>query len=292
MNLNASAALSTLCIGESSVIRSSAELSWSGFLLERQLAGANMRINDHADQNMVALVSSQVMRGEHQTKSGNTLVRKTAGQVTVITKGPVPEMRLVSQAELVYCSFDGHFIERIAEDIPNLRPERLVFRSGLRDKSIHLLMQMLVAEFDAGNPTGRVYAETLAEALGLRFLHLGAVVPIEVPAKVSALSGNKLARVKDFVESSLDDDLTLESLAREVGYSRAHFLRMFRESTGTTPHQYVMQRRIAHAEKLLSANELGVAEVALACGFSSQAHLTLAFRKQTGLTPAEYRRTQ
>src|ERR1700733_1700616 len=143
MNLNPSEALSTLCTGASSVVRSSAELAWSGFLLERQLAGANMRINDHADQNMVALVSSQVMRGEHQTKSGNTLVRKTAGQVTVITKGPVPEMRLVSQAELVYCSFDGHFIERIAEDIPNLRPERLVFRSGLRDKSIHLLMQML-----------------------------------------------------------------------------------------------------------------------------------------------------
>jgi AraC-like DNA-binding protein len=79
MNLNASAALSTLCIGESSVIRSSADLSWSGFLLERQLANANMRINDHADQNMLALVSSQVMRGEHQTKSGTTLVRKTAG---------------------------------------------------------------------------------------------------------------------------------------------------------------------------------------------------------------------
>ncbi len=292
MNLNASAALSTLCIGESSVIRSSAELAWSGFLLERQLAGANMRINDHADQNMLALVSSQVMRGEHQTKSGTTLVRKTAGQVTVIPKGPVPEMRLVSQAELVYCSFDGQFIERIAEDIKNLRPDRLVFRSGLRDKSLHLLMQMLVAEFDTGNPTGRVYAETLGEALALRFLHLGTLVPIEVPAKISALPGNRLARVKDFVESSLDQDLTLESLAREAGYSRAHFLRMFRESTGTTPHQYVMQRRIAHAEKLLSANQLGVADIAVACGFSSQAHLTLAFKKQTGVTPAEYRRTQ
>ena len=67
--------------------------------------------------------------------------------------------------------------------------------------------------------------------------------------------------------------------------------RMFRESTGTTPHQYVMQRRIACAEKLLSTNELGVAEVALACGFSSQAHLALAFRKQTGTTPTEYRRS-
>jgi AraC family transcriptional regulator len=292
MNLNASAALSTLCIGESSVIRSSADLSSSGFLLERQLANANMRINDHADQNMLALVCSPVMRGEHETKSGTAVVRKTAGQVTVIPKGPVPEMRLVSEAELVYCSFDGNFIERIAEDIKNLHPERLVFRSGLRDKALHLLMQMLVAEFDAGNPTGRVYGETLAEALALRFLHLGAVVPIEAPAKVSALPGNRLARVKDFVESSLDEDITLEALAREAGYSRAHFLRMFRESTGTTPHQYVMQRRIAHAEELLSANELGIAEIAVACGFSSQAHLTLAFKKQTSVTPAEYRRTQ
>jgi len=251
-----------------------------------------MRINDHADQNMLALVCSRGMRGEHQTKSGTSLVRKTAGQVTVVPRGPVPELRLVSPAELVYCSFDEHFIERIADDMANLRPERLVFRSAISDKSIHLLMQTLVAEFDAGNPTGRIYAETLAEALAMRFLHLGRVVPIAVSAKTPALPGNKLARVKDFVESSLDRDLTLESLAREAGYSRAHFLRMFRESTGTTPHQYVMQRRVAQAEKLLLGNELGVAEIAVACGFSSQAHLTLAFRKQTGLTPAEYRRTR
>jgi AraC family transcriptional regulator len=292
MNLNASAALSTLCIGESTVLQSSAEFAWNGFLLERQIAGSNMRINDHSDQNMLALVCSQVMRGEHRTKSGTTLVRKTAGQVTVIPRGPVPEMSLVAPAELIYCSFDEYFIGRIAEDTNNLSLERLVFRSAIRDKSIHLLMQTLVAEFDAGNPTGRIYAETLAEALAMRFLHLGMVTPIAFPAKTPALPGNKLARVKDFVEASLDQDLTLASLAREAGYSRAHFLRMFRESTGTTPHQYVMRRRIAQAEKLLSEKELGVAEIAVACGFSSQAHLTLAFRKQTGMTPAEYRRTQ
>jgi AraC family transcriptional regulator len=208
----------------------------------------------------------------------------------VIPKGPVPEMNLVSPAELVYCSFDEPFIARISDDINAINPERLTFRSAINDKSIHLLMQTLVTEFDAGNPTGRIYAETLAEALAMRFLHLGTLIQKEAIAKTPALPGNKLARVKDFVESALDQDLTLESLAREAGYSRAHFLRMFRESTGTTPHQYVMQRRIAQAENLLSANDLGLAEIAFACGFSSQAHLTLAFRKQTGLTPAEYRR--
>jgi hypothetical protein len=172
MNLNASVALSTLCTGASSVVRSSAELAWSGFLLERQLAGANMRINDHADQNMLAFISSQVMRGEHRTKSGTSLVRKIAGQVTVIPKGPVPEMRLVSPAELVYCSFDEHFIERIAEDMTNVRPERLVFRSAIRDKSIHLLMQTLVAEFDAGNPTGKSTQKLLPKRLRCVFCTL------------------------------------------------------------------------------------------------------------------------
>lgn len=219
------------------------------------------------------------------------MVRKTAGQVTVIPKGPVPEMRLLSDAELVYCSFDTSFMDRIVDGLEGPRIDRMSFRSGLRDKSLHQLMQMLIAEFEAGNPTGKMYAETIAEALALRFLHLGSTVEVETPAKISALPGNKLARVKELVESSLDQDLTLEALADEVGYSRAHFLRMFRESMGMTPHQYVIQRRIAHAEKLLAANQLGVAEIALACGFSSQAHLTLAFRKRTGVPPAEYRRS-
>jgi AraC family transcriptional regulator len=193
---------------------------------------------------------------------------------------------------LVYCSFDGDFIEQAAADVTHLRPERLVFRSRFQDKSLRLLMQILVTEFDAGNPTGRIYAETLAEALALRFLHLGTVTPIDISARVAALPANKLVLVKDLVESSLDQDITLDSLAQVVGYSRAHFLRMFRKSTGTTPYQYVMQRRITHAEELLSVNRLSLAEIALACGFSSQAHFTLAFKKQTGLTPAEYRRIQ
>lgn len=128
MNWNPSAALSTLCIGESSVIRSSADLSWIGFLLERQLAGANMRINDHGNQNMLALVCSQVMRGERRTNQEQLLYEKWVDSLpeakatakcvqtlvvlhkqrrqAVIPRGPVSEMILVSPAEPIYRSFD------------------------------------------------------------------------------------------------------------------------------------------------------------------------------------------
>jgi AraC family transcriptional regulator len=170
------------------------------------------------------------------------------------------------------------------------RPRNMEFRSGIRDRSLSQIFSLLAAEFIAGNPTGRIYAESLAEALAIRFLHFGGIAPQEVTIKTSALPSGKLSRVKELIETSLDQDLTLESLAKESGYSRAHFLRMFREATGMTPHQYVIQRRILNAERLLAKDDIGLADIAVACGFSSQAHFTLAFRKQLGVTPAEYRR--
>lgn len=287
-----SLALSTLCVGQQRVTASSAGLGWNGFVMERQVAGVEMMIGDHSDHDMVAMVTSNVMKGEYTSESGRVLLsQKTAGQLTVIPQGPVPALRLLSEAEIVYCSFDSTFMSRVTDEREQPRPGRLDFRSGLRDKSLTQILQMLTNEFEAGNPTGRIYAETLAEALALRFLYLGSNIPLVAPIKVSALPVNKLARVKDLIESSPDRDLTLELLAKEVGYSRAHFLRMFRESTGLTPHQYVLQRRIALAEKMLARGSMGLAEIAAACGFSSQAHLTLAFRKYLSVTPAEYRRS-
>jgi AraC family transcriptional regulator len=99
-----------------------------------------------------------------------------------------------------------------------------------------------------------------------------------------------LRGIQELIESRLDADLTLQELAAEIGYSRSHFLRMFRATTGMTPHRYLLKRRLGRARHLLEEVEFSIAEVAIMCGFSSQAHLTLAFRKEYGLTPTEYRR--
>jgi hypothetical protein len=59
------------------------------------------------------------------------MVRKTAGQVTAIPKGPVPEMRLISDAELICCSFDRSFMDRIVDGLEGPHVDRMRFRSGL-----------------------------------------------------------------------------------------------------------------------------------------------------------------
>ena len=93
------------------------------------------------------------------------------------------------------------------------------------------------------------------------------------------------------MEEHLQDKLSLDELAHEADYSRAHFLRMFRAATGKTPHQYLTERRIERAKSmLLEAKKISLIDVAARCGFSSQSHLTRVFRKQVGTTPTEFKR--
>ena len=87
----------------------------------------------------------------------------------------------------------------------------------------------------------------------------------------------------------MDRDLRLQELADAVGLCITHFSQMFRESTGQSPHQFVMHRRVDRAKELLRAAEMRVLDVAVACGFKSQQHFARVFRSVCGASPTEYR---
>src|SRR5205814_1630136 len=73
-----------------------------------------------------------------------------------------------------------------------------------------------------------------------------------------------------------------------TGDSPCHFARMFRRTTGKTPHQYAIGRRVECARRLLEAGELSIAAIAIDTGFASQSHLTEVFRRVTGVTPKAF----
>jgi AraC family transcriptional regulator len=93
-----------------------------------------------------------------------------------------------------------------------------------------------------------------------------------------------------FIDANLGRELSLEELAREACLSPFHFARSFKAATGLPPHRYVLQRRHAHAKALLAGRTLSLAEVALACGFSSQAHFSTSFKQATGVAPSLFGR--
>jgi AraC family transcriptional regulator len=111
----------------------------------------------------------------------------------------------------------------------------------------------------------------------------------QTPSVKSPLPRPTLRRILERIES-LDADLDLVSLAAESGYSRGHFLRMFRAATGLTPHHYVLQARLKRAQQMIKSGNLSLIEIAETCGFSSHAHMTRLFRQLLNVTPSEYRR--
>jgi len=276
-------------MGPSTVSGSSASLPWSGLLLEKYVCSPGERPEGNAlDRSVLVMVCSSTWLGEYRATNG-MLKRETLGTLTILPKGLLPAMRSAQTADLLYCAFDEAFVAAIADELERRLDPQHDKRGNLRDRAIPEILDLLFAEVQSGGASGRLYVDSLAQALTIRFLSLGERRPTR-SGRTAMLPQQCLFRVQELIESRLDADLSLRELACEAGYSRSHFLRMFQATTGITPHRYVLNRRIERARRLLGDAEMSIAQVAYCCGFSSQAHLTLAFRKVCGLTPGEYRR--
>ena len=168
----------------------------------------------------------------------------------------------------------------------------LHYEGGFRDPLIERIAWAIRDEMIDPAPAGKMLVETLASALGAHILrHHSNLKParLPLPAARGALDSRRLRRVVDFVEAHLGQDLTLGRLADEACLSPFHFARAFKLATGTAPHRYLTDRRIARARALIAQGELSLAGIADACGFSSQAHFTRSFKRVVGATPGQYR---
>lgn len=96
-------------------------------------------------------------------------------------------------------------------------------------------------------------------------------------------------RVLAFVKARLEATITVDDLAAEAGMSPSHFARVFKQTMGSTPMQFVMAYRIEQAMKMMEDPTRPLGEIAYACGFSDQAHFTRSFKQVTGQTPRAYR---
>ena len=112
------------------------------------------------------------------------------------------------------------------------------------------------------------------------------LAPIEV---VGGLPPRRLQRVFSHIRENISRDLSVTELAQVVGMSQYYFSKLFKMSTGTTPHQYVMRQRVERAQEQLREGQTPLAEVATQVGFETQSHFTSVFRRLVGATPKRYR---
>lgn len=179
---------------------------------------------------------------------------------------------------------------RAAEEVAGRDPARLslVERSGFQDPLLTQIGLSLWRELAQYSPAGNLYAQTAAQMLAVHLLrHYTSAGFFKEP--LQGLTQQQMRRVIDFVQAHLDQNLSLEALAQQAGFSAYHFARLFRQTTGESPHQFVMRHRIERAQHLLKERDMSLARVALESGFANQSHFTHAFKRHLGLTPRAFR---
>ena len=117
-----------------------------------------------------------------------------------------------------------------------------------------------------------------------------AVFPVEPRSYAGGLRQTTLRHVLEYLQAHLDQELPVTALAAVAQLSPAYFSRLFKQSTGLSPHQYLLGQRIERARELLADPRRRVAEVSYELGFSSQSHFTTVFRTLVGVTPRAYQR--
>jgi AraC family transcriptional regulator len=137
--------------------------------------------------------------------------------------------------------------------------------------------------------TSGVMFEAMSRVFLVKLLQkYGKQHPEELESSARFTSDN-YARVLAFIRAHLDRTISVDDLAKEVGMSPSHFGRVFKETVGQTPMQYLMAYRIEQAIAMMKDRTLSLGEIALDCGFADQAHFSRSFKQVTGQTPRQYR---
>jgi AraC family transcriptional regulator len=161
---------------------------------------------------------------------------------------------------------------------------------GKQDLQLQNIAMLFLAELRSGGIMGRLYVESLTQALVIHLLRHYAEVAQIVRAENRSLTSNQLQQAIDYIHTHLDRDLSLSQIASVINISPTYFASLFKRATGTSPHQYVIEQRVKRAKSLLLKTDMAIADIALQVGFSSQSHLTQQFKRLTGVTPKQVRR--
>ncbi|RZT88741.1 AraC family transcriptional regulator [Pseudonocardia sediminis] len=213
------------------------------------------------------------------------------GDVSLLTRDAEPLWDRPAGVEVVQVPLSRTALARAGREMYGRDVADIELRDVIRteDPAIHRTALLIGDETELGATGSGLMVEALSSQIAVHVLRRHARVRLREPGGTEALTFAQERRVRDHVHRNLDASLTLDELAAVAGMSRFRFARRFRLTTGTTPHEFVLQARVGRARVLLERSATPLFEVAARCGFADQSHLTREFRKRTGTTPGRYR---
>ncbi|HAC65754.1 MAG TPA: AraC family transcriptional regulator [Cyanothece sp. UBA12306] len=183
------------------------------------------------------------------------------------------------------------FMRKVAHEtlLTNSDQLELTPQFRTRNPQIEAIAMMLLTELQQQHCNSQLYIDSLANIFAVNLLRQYATTKPQLPSYEGGLPQTQLQQILDYIDSYLDQDIKLKDLAQLLDMSQFHFTRLFKQSIGISPYQYLLGQRVERAKQLLKQTDYLIVDIALECGFNSHSHLTKQFRQLTGMTPKAYR---
>ena len=184
------------------------------------------------------------------------------------------------------------FLCRTAEEVVGLDANNVELLSTVSayDPQIEAIARLFQSELDTGGMGGQLYAESLMQVFIIHVLRRYCAFQPKMQHPAVGLPTHRLQQVLDYIHSYLERPLQLAELAEISGMSQYYFCRLFKQSMGVAPYQYVLQQRMEKAKELLQQGRYTIAEIALLVGCMDQSRFARHFKKYFGVTPKTFLR--
>jgi AraC family transcriptional regulator len=275
-------------IPETSIVSSHAA-RWDGLALQSFTDLPPVVIPDHEHPtHLLSLLLGAAVEAEWTTEGRTQRALNPPGTIYLLPKGTRDRLAWRGRSDRILVTLEPRLLTGALEQTAHLDDLELQTHWQLEDRHLLSLIQALRADLEDGCPAGGLFGQSLGTAMAVYMARRYGAIRARPPAR-GGLPGYRLRRVRDYVASNLDKDLRLADLAALSGTSPHYFAELFRQSTGMSPHRFVLDRRIGRAKELLRNQALSVVDVAVQTGFTSQSHFTKVFRRIAGPTPSQYR---
>lgn len=247
--------------------------------VERHVTRPGEVVLEAVDTHRIKVHTGRAVTGE----CGAHRFRYAHGDVDLLPAGSHDSWQEDGPGTSVIVHFAPALFARTAEALGvDAQHAGLPMRHQFRDVRIAHLAWALDADHRAGQPSGRLYTDSLSTAL---LAHLAAQHRVVQPV-TRGLPRARLQRLTDYIEAHLDQDLSLARLADVANLSASHLKAQFKHAMGLPVHAYVIRRRVERARALLARGELPASQVALEAGFAHQSHMVRSLRRVLGETSA------
>jgi AraC family transcriptional regulator len=272
-------------------------LGWKGLHLELHQQPTFATDEHHHTMHVLAcgLVgsSNQTAPGMRSLDGKCLRERRGAEDIAIIPAGITHSCSWDAPAQFMILAVEPTLLKQIGQDW--LNPNQIELQPQFMSESDPFIQRIVLAlkgEAEIGGIGSHLLIDSLKTALVVHLLRNYCVTRPKLSSYSNGLSQVTLTLVKEYINDHLHQDLKLDEIAAIAQLSPYHFLRLFKQRIGITPHQYILQCRLNQAKHLLQHSNLSVAEIAIRTGFCDQSHLTRYFKRTTGVTPKQLLRSR